>query len=242
MLAAQHAARPETLKRLDVERDLTPTGSSASAWSATCSTSSASPAPARRARHLDYLGGARRDLPAPHAVAAARGRQRRRLRDRRLPRRAPRPRHGRRPAGRLRGRPSRARHQPGARPCSQPRRARAPWAVAARAGDRRYRDYFYVFGDRTMPDALRGDSARGVPRLRPRQLHLGRRARRLGVDVVQLLPVGPELVEPRRVRSSTEASCCTWRTWASTSFAWTPSRSSGSAWAPTARTSPRCTP
>jgi amylosucrase len=28
------------------------------------------------------------------------------------------------------------------------------WAVAARAGDRRRRDYFYVFGDRTMPDAL----------------------------------------------------------------------------------------
>ncbi|MGF1663989.1 MAG: alpha-amylase family protein [Kineosporiaceae bacterium] len=28
-----------------------------------------------------------------------------------------------------------------------------PWAVAARRGDPRYRDYFHVFADRTMPDA-----------------------------------------------------------------------------------------
>ncbi len=28
-----------------------------------------------------------------------------------------------------------------------------PWAAAARRGDARYRDYFHVFGDRTMPDA-----------------------------------------------------------------------------------------
>ena len=44
---------------------------------------------------------------------------------------------------------------------------------------------------------LRANPARGLPRLRPRQLHLGRRARGLGVDDVQRVPVGRQLGEPR---------------------------------------------
>ncbi len=43
---------------------------------------------------------------------------------------------------------------------------------------------------------LRGDPAGGLPRLRPGQLHLGRRARWLGVDDLQRVAVGPQLVQP----------------------------------------------
>ncbi len=73
------------------------------------------------------------------------------------------------------------------------------WAVRARAGDAessRYRDYFHVFPDRDLPDQLRADAAGGVPGLRARQLHLGRRARGLGLDDVQRVAVGPQLGQP----------------------------------------------
>ena len=46
---------------------------------------------------------------------------------------------------------------------------------------------------------LRAHAARGLPRHRARQLLLGARARPLGVDDVQRLPVGPRLHEPRGV-------------------------------------------
>ena len=41
------------------------------------------------------------------------------------------------------------------------------WAEAARAGDATRRDYFHVFDDRELPDALRGDPALGVPHFAP---------------------------------------------------------------------------
>ena len=96
-------------------------------------------------------------------------------------------------------RAARARDQPLPRPRAQPRRARARVGAAGAGGRRRgYRDYFHVFPDREMPDAYERTLPEVFPRLRARQLHLGRRARRLGVDDVQRLPVGPQLVEPRR--------------------------------------------
>ena len=68
----------------------------------------------------------------------------------------------------------------------------------ARAGEAAYRDYFLVFEDRETPDAYE----RTLPEVFPdfaRQLHLGRRPRRLGLDDLQRLPVGRQLGEPRRV-------------------------------------------
>ena len=46
------------------------------------------------------------------------------------------------------------------------------WAAAARPpATPSTRDYYRIFPDRTLPDRLRADAARGVPRLRARQLH-----------------------------------------------------------------------
>ena len=88
---------------------------------------------------------------------------------------------------------------------------------------------------------LRREPARRVPRPRARQLHLGRRPRRLGVDDVQLLAVGPELAQPRRVRRVRGPHPRTSPTRAWSACGWTRSRSSGSGSAPPARTSRRCT-
>ena len=92
--------------------------------------------------------------------------------------------------------------------------------------------------------SLRSNAARGLPRARAGQLHLGARARRLGLDDVQLVSVGPELREPRRVRRDVPGDGWTSPTWASRSCASTRSPSRGSDWARTARTSPRrtCSP
>jgi amylosucrase len=153
-LAAQHVQRPEALKRLDVERDLTPD------WF-------------QRERmvgyvfyverfagdlagvldHLDYLAGARRDLRPPHVRAAsARGRERRRLRDRRLPRRRPAARHDRRP-----GRSARALRERGIATCVDLVLNHCADTHAGRGGqrgDEHHRDYFYTYPDRTEPDAF----------------------------------------------------------------------------------------
>ena len=75
------------------------------------------------------------------------------------------------------------------------------WAAAARAGDPARRDYFHVFADRTLPDAYERTLPEVFPDFAPGQLHLGRGARRVGVDDVQRLPVGPQLGQPgRRLR------------------------------------------
>ena len=115
------------------------------------------------------------------------------------------------------------------------------WARAAMAGDARKLAYYRTFADRGEPGRLRGHAARGLPRHRAGQLHVGARARALGVDDVQRLPVGPRLVEPRGVRRDGRGRSSASRRPASTCCASTRSRSSGSGAAPTARTSPRCT-
>ena len=114
------------------------------------------------------------------------------------------------------------------------------WAQAALAGDAQARLLPHVprpHGARRV----RADAARGLPRHRARQLLLGARARPLGVDDVQRLPVGPRLHEPRGVPSRWPRSCSGSPPPASTCCASTPCRSCGSARAPTARTSPRST-
>ena len=151
----------------------------------------------RRARAVPRR--ARRHLPPPDAAAAAAaGSERRRVRRRRLPDRAPRPRHGRRPA-----RPGHAAAGRRASACASTscsttspastRGPRRPGPATRRTGGSST-----SIPDRTVPDAYERDAARGLPRLRARQLHVGRRRRRLGVDDVQLVAVGPRLVEPRR--------------------------------------------
>ena len=75
------------------------------------------------------------------------------------------------------------------------------WAQGWLAGDPAYAGFYTAFPDRQMPDAYDATHPRGVPRPGARLLHLGarglRRFRRLGVDDVLALPVGPRLHEPR---------------------------------------------
>ena len=118
------------------------------------------------------------------------------------------------------------------------------WAARARAGEpesARYRDYFHVFPDRDAARRLRAHPAGGLPRLRAGQLHLGRGARRLGLDHVQRVAVGPQLGQPGGAGPSSPRSSCGWPTSGSRCSASTRSPSCGSGWAPAARTSPRCT-
>ena len=115
------------------------------------------------------------------------------------------------------------------------------WAERARAGEPRYRDYFYVYPDRTMPD--------GYERRCPRCSRTSRPAASPGTTTLEgwvwttfnayqwdVNWSNPDvLVRVRRhhpASSPTRASRCSGST---------RSRSSGSGWAPTARTSRRCT-
>ena len=88
-------------------------------------------------------------------------------------------------------------HQPVPGPRAQPRRARARLGGRGARGRRRPPRLLPRLRRPRAARRLRGDAAGGLPRLRARQLHLGRGARRLGLDDVQRLPVGRQLVEPR---------------------------------------------
>ncbi|GMA87772.1 hypothetical protein GCM10025868_30220 [Angustibacter aerolatus] len=107
-----------------------------------------------------------------------------------------------------------------------------PWAVAARTGDERYRRYFHVFPDRTGPDAYERTLPEVFPATAPGNFTWDDEPRRLGLDDVQHLPVGPRLVEPRRARRGSSTSCCSSPGSASRCCGSTRSRSSGSDWAP----------
>jgi hypothetical protein len=74
--------------------------------------------------------------------------------------------------------------------------AEHPWAQAALALDRTYRDFYRVFPDHDA-GPFRAHCSRGLPRHLPWQLHQRRRAR-LGVDHLRELPVGPRLDQPAR--------------------------------------------
>ena len=111
------------------------------------------------------------------------------------------------------------------------------WARRAIAGEQRYRDYFLLFSDRTGRTPTRR-ACRGLPRLRPRQLHLRRGGGRLGLDHLQRLAVGPELGQTPTCCASSPTWCCGWPTWASRCCVSMRSRSCGSGSGPAARTSP----
>ena len=74
-----------------------------------------------------------------------------------------------------------------------------PWAVAAREGSAQHRGVLPRLPRPRAAGRLRADPARGLPGLRARQLHLGRRAAGLGLDDVQRLPVGRRLGQPAGV-------------------------------------------
>ena len=218
-----------------------PTGSSASRPSATSPTSTASPARCRASRAAPLPARARRHLPAPDAAAARAARaQRRRLRGRRL-------RRGRARA-RDDGRPARARRRPARRGMAlcidlvlNHTAREHPWAQAAIAGDARMLRLLPHVPRPHRAGRLRADAARGLPRHRAGQLHLGPGARPLGVDDVQRLPVGPRLHATPRSSSRWPRSCSASQPPASTCCASTRCRSCGSASGRTARTSPRST-
>ena len=162
------------------------------------------------ADHVDYL----RELGVTYLhlmplLQPAAGAQRRRLRRRRLPRG---PRRTSAPsttcatlAAVLRER----RHQPLPRPRAQPRRPRARVGRRARAGDPRYRGYFHVFPDRTVPDAYERTLPEVFPRLRARQLHLGRRPATAGSGRRSTPTSGTSTGRTPTCSASTPTSCCT---------------------------------
>lgn len=77
--------------------------------------------------------------------------------------------------------------------------AEHPWAQAALALDRTYRDFYRVFPGRTMPDRFERTVPEVFPDTSPGSFHQRRRAR-LGVDHLRELPVGPRLDQPAGVR------------------------------------------
>ena len=139
-------------------------------------------------------------------------------------------------------RAARARHLADARPRPQPRR---PRARVGRAGAGRGAALPRLLPRVRRPRAARtrtsATPARGVPGLRARQLHLGRRARRLGLDDVQHLAVGPQLAQPRRVRRVRGPRALPREPGRRVPAAGRDRVPLEAAWAPPARTSPRCT-
>ena len=240
---AAYAERPADLHQLDQRRlfdaGLAP---AAAACSATPATPTGSPGISRASPAPGPPRGARRHLPAPDAAAGAGegdndggyavadyGAVR------------PRPRHHGRPGAAratLRGQGI----SPASIWCSTTSRGSMSGPERARAGDPCPAT---ATTSTSSPTAtcrrIRADPARGVPGLRARQLHLGRRARGLGLDDVQRVAVGPRLGQPRRVRPSSPRHPVAGQPRGRGAPAGRHPRSSGSGWAPTARTSPRCT-
>jgi amylosucrase len=60
------------------------------------------------------------------------------------------------------------------------------WALAAQAGDEDFADYYFVFPDRTLPDAYDRTLREIFPDQHPGSLHLSPRHAALGVDDLQL--------------------------------------------------------
>ena len=88
------------------------------------------------------------------------------------------------------------------------------------------------------PGRVRGDAAGGLPRLRARQLHLGRRPRRRGCGRRSTRGSGTSTGPTPTCSSSTPTSSARWPTSASRCCGWTRSRSSGSGSGPTCQNQP----
>ncbi len=117
-----------------------------------------------------------------------------------------------------------------------------PWAQGWLAGDPEYAGFYTAFPDRTMPDAYDATIPEVFPDRAPGSFSWVPEAcggcRRLGVDDVLALPVGPRLHEPRRDAGDARRDHLAGQPRASTSSAWTPSRSCGSGWAPRCQNQP----
>ena len=164
---------------------------------------------------LDYLERARRHLPAPDAAAAAAARARTTVATRSPTTARSTPRLGTMDdLERARRRAAPARDQP----LRRPRRATTPrreheWARRRSPATPRYRDFYLLFPDRELPDAYERTLREVFPDFAPGQLHLGRRARRVGLDDVQRVPVGPQLrATPTCSRAMLEIDAATWPT------------------------------
>ena len=138
--------------------------------------------------------------------------------------------------GRLRG----ARHEPVRRPGPQPHRSASTRGRGRPRRATRAAAMYYIYPDRTEPDAWERTLPEAFPDDRAGQLHAAPR-RAMGVDDVQQLPVGPRLGRTPTCSSRWRQRARAWRRPASTSCGWMPSRSCGSGWGRTARTSRRCT-
>ena len=91
------------------------------------------------------------------------------------------------------------------------------------------------------PGRVRAHPAGGLPGLRAGQLHLRRRVAVVGLDHLQHLAVGPQLAQPGGLLRVRRHHLLAGEPRASSAYGWTPSPSSSSGSAPTARTSRRCT-
>ena len=117
------------------------------------------------------------------------------------------------------------------------------WAAKARAGDPigQVPRLLPRLHRRGRARRLRADAAGGLPRLRARATSPGTTTCRPGSGRRSTSSSGTSTGPTRRSSWSSRRSSSAWPTWASRCCGSTRSRSSGSGWAPTARTSPRCT-
>ena len=122
--------------------------------------------------------------------------------------------------------------------CSTTSRGSTPGPKAPATATRRYRDVLLRLPRPDDARRLRADAAGGVPRLRPRQLHLRRRPRRPGCGRRSTPSSGTSTGPTRTSSSSTPTSCCSWPISGWRCCGWTRSRSCGSGSAPTRQNQP----
>ena len=115
------------------------------------------------------------------------------------------------------------------------------WAVRARAGEQRYRDYFHVEPDRAAVDAWEATLPEVFPDFAPGSFTWDDDLE-AGSGRPSTAGSGTSTGPTPTSSASTPTSCCTWPTTASRRSGSTPSPSRGSASARRARTSRRCTP
>ena len=243
-MVGAHADRDPALRRLDHEREITPTGSSASGMQRLhLLRRSLRRHAAGRARAPRLPARARRHLPAPDAAAAPARRARTTAATRWPTTTQVDPRLGTMDdLSALAGDLHAARHEPVRRPGAQPHRARARVGRSARwRATRRTATSTSSSPTATEPDAYERTLPRGVPRLRAGELHLGRTSSAAGCGRPSTSPVGPGLREPGVFAGDARHHARPGQPRASTCCGSTPRRSCGSGWAPTARTSRRPT-
>ena len=243
MAARSWLDRPAELKALDAAREADPTWfQSEKMLGGVCYVDLFAGRSQAPARPDPLLPGAGPHLPAPHApLPRPRRRQRWRLRRQRLPHRGSAPR----------------RHAGPARPLP-PTCAQAGislvldfifnhtsdehrWAKAALAGDPDYADYYFLFADRTKPDAYERTLREIFPDKHPGAFTYPRGNRQVGLDDLQHLPVGSQLRTTLPPSARWPAKCSTSPTPAPKCCASTRSPSPGRKWAPSARACPRPT-